>query len=143
MSTFFDISTTTIAYGGLQPGQNNNPAPPRIVSLIATGNTGLDLTASGSDMCPTYPSCSGNPTSTIYVFEQRYALASTTWTSGDALTSTSSPETELNVLKSTATSTQESAPTYWGINVPSVLTLSGDYIGENTFYGVNGEPGEW
>jgi hypothetical protein len=50
---------------------------------------------------------------------------------------------ELDVNKSTSTSTPNEGVTYWGIAVPISITLAGNYNGLNTFTAVTAEPGDW
>lgn len=138
-----DLRTPTIAYGSLAPGQNTEPLSVTTV-LAATGNVGLDQSASGSHMCVPYPNCSGSATDTIHVFNQHYtATAGTVFTNGIILTSTTSPELEVNGRKSTATSHQQTASSYWGILVPITITQAGDYTGQNTIYGIKSEGSQW
>jgi hypothetical protein len=69
-----------------------------------------------------------------------YASASTT---GKTVSSSTVKQLELNVLKPTSTSTQTTGVTYWGIEVPITITKAGNYTGENTIWGVTGEPSQW
>lgn len=137
----YDVATTSISYGGLQPGQSVDPVS-KITDLQATGNVGLDQTLYGSDMCPTYPTCSGNATSTIFVNNQKYATSSVAYASAVTLLANPGAESEINVPKST-TSVPAFRLTYWGILVPGAITLSGDYIGQNTLIGITGESSDW
>jgi hypothetical protein len=52
-------------------------------------------------------------------------------------------EVELDVLKTTSTSTPEQGTTYWGIAVPGSIELAGIYTGLNTFTARTAEPGDW
>lgn len=137
----FAVGTTSIAYGSYQPGFGN-ASTSRPTTLLATGNVGLDQWLAGDDMCPTYPVCSGNPTSTIPVDQQRYSLAIDAYGSGTQL-SGAFVELETNQSKTTSTSSPTISTTYWGIFVPVALTLSGDYIGVNTILGVTAETVDW
>jgi hypothetical protein len=140
----FRATGTPIAYGSLEPGQNN-PTHHATTTVYATGNTGLDEYLSGDAMCVSYPSCSGNATSTIYVPYQHYSLAnSTLYAAGTAL-STSTTPTRVNVVitKTTATSSPTNDDTYWSIAVPSTITFAGDYIGRNYIDAVVAPSGEW
>jgi hypothetical protein len=138
----YDVATTSISYGGLQPGQQVDPVS-KITDLQATGNVGLDQTLYGSDMCPSYPVCSGTNDSTIFVNNQRYATSSVDYdTEAISLLANPGAEVEINVRKST-TSVPEFKNTYWGILVPGTITLSGDYIGQNTLIGITGESAAW
>jgi hypothetical protein len=144
----YNISTTTIVYGGLQPGQTVDPIGPNSnmrVDLQSVGNVGLDQILYGTDMCPGYPACSGLPQSTIFPVSQKYATSSVGYTDPATFSLLVNPgiELELNVTKTKATGTISASTTYWGINVPLAITLSGDYIGENTLIGVVGESASW
>jgi hypothetical protein len=143
--SYLSINATgsPIAYGSLEPG-DNNPLLFATTTVRATGNVGVDTTVTGNDMCPSYPNCSGNATSTIFAVNQQYGTSTLTYnTSGYSLQSTSSPELEINVRKSTATTSPEGRNTFWGIGVPAAITLAGDYVGVNTIFGVTGESSAW
>lgn len=137
----FDVVQSSIPYGSLAPGSSTNPIV-ATTTMRATGNIGLDQSLLGVSMCTTYPSCPVSATSTIPVTEQVYATSSVSYTTGTPLTA-SSTELELNVLKSTATSTPASKNTFWGIRIPSSITLAGDYTGQDTIVAVRSEPAEW
>lgn len=141
------ILANEIAYGGIEPGNNTG-------TLIATstlqnvGNTGLDQEARGDSMCGTYTvstPCPESSTSTIPEFRQQFASTSLAYGSPFALSlsSTTNQEVELDVLKTTSTSTYQTGITYWGIAVPASITLAGNYQGLNTFTAVTAEPGDW
>jgi hypothetical protein len=143
----YDLSTTTIAYGGLQPGQDTVTVGPTAytrVGLQGVGNVGLDESLYGDDMCPGYPSpCSGNATSTIPVASQRYASSSVLYSFATSSLSAVSTDFLLHVNKTTATATPQSKETYWGIAVPAAITLSGDYLGRNTVIGITSPSSSW
>jgi hypothetical protein len=140
----YDISTTTIAYGGLQPGNSADLTSSTAVGLLAVGNVGLDETLYGTDMCPTYPTCTGNATSTIFVNNQKYASTTMAYS---AATSTLAYNPgalfALHVPKTIATSTPQTRNTYWGILVPASITLSGNYVGTNTIIGAASPSSSW
>jgi hypothetical protein len=138
----YTVSTTSISYGGLQPGQSVDPVS-KITDLQSVGNVGLDETLYGSDMCPTYPTCSGNATSTITVGNQKYASSSVSYASATALLSNPGANFLVHVNKSTATTTPATKNTYWGITVPGTITLSGDYFGVNTLIGITSPSASW
>ncbi len=145
----YSVSTTTIAYGGLQPGQNTGTVgntPLDRTDVYATGNVGLDETLYGVDMCPGYPAaCPGLPTNTIPVGEQRYATSSIAY--GSATTLLANPGAtflvHINKSTTTATSTHIVKTTHWGIAVPAAITLSGDYLGQNTILGITSDRSFW
>ena len=142
---YFNVATTSIAYGGLEPGQwNTTLSIPTDLSTI--GNTGLNERLYGDDMCVTYPSCTGYATSTIPVTEQKYTVtqdalyaAGTSLQLDDGLGALLA----LHIPKTTATSTPQARNTYWGINVPIAITFSGNYIGQNSLIGTVSDPADW
>lgn len=143
----FDISTTSIAYGGLQPGQDTGTVGPTAftrVGLLAQGNVGLDESLYGVDMCPGYPApCSGLATSTIPVASQRYASSSVLYAFATSSLSVAPTDFLLHVAKTTATATPNQLSTYWGIAIPGAITLSGDYLGQNTIIGKTSPSSSW
>lgn len=140
----YDTSTTTIAYGGLQPGNSADLTAGTAVGLRAVGNVGLDETLYGTDMCPTYPACSGLPTNTIFVNNQKYASSTMAYAAAP-LTLALNPGAlfALHVPKSISTSTPQSLDTYWGILVPASITFSGNYLGTNTIIGATSPSSAW
>lgn len=143
------LDTLSIPFGALEPGDLTDPLV-ATTTVRATGNVGMDELLSGEAMCGTYTSavtCPNSASSTISEYYQVFATSSVTYatasTSGFRLSSSTQNELEVNVLKSTATSSQETGVTFWGIEVPISITLAGAYTGENTFYGKVGEPSEW
>ncbi|MCA9360644.1 hypothetical protein KC730_01995 [Candidatus Kaiserbacteria bacterium] len=147
-ATFIEIAANEIVYGSIAPGDFT-------ANLTSTstafniGNTGLDQSVLGESMCGTFtPSteCAISSTSTINENEQRFsATSSLSFTSPFALVlSSSTPsEVELNVKKSTSTSVYQEGDTYWGINVPISISLSGSYSGLNSFMAVIAEAEDW
>ncbi|KKS30373.1 MAG: hypothetical protein UV60_C0009G0013 [Parcubacteria group bacterium GW2011_GWA2_43_11] len=140
----FRATGTPIAYGSLEPGQNN-PTHIGSTTVYATGNTGLDEYLSGDAMCVTFPTCSGNATSTIYVPYQHYSLASATAYAAGTVLSTSTAPTLVDVIipKTTATSSPAEDATYWAIAVPASITYAGDYIGRNYIDAVVSPSAAW
>jgi hypothetical protein len=141
----FALNTLSIPYGQLEPGQQTDPIV-ATTTISATGNVGLDKTVTGESMCTTYSTsqhCLSSATSTIAESNQVFATSTVTYAQGTTLSSTTPKEIEINVHKSTATSTQAQANAYWGIKVPATITFSGSYTGENTFYAVVGESIDW
>lgn len=143
----YSVSTTTISYGGLQPGQNTGTVGDTALDrtdVRAAGNVGLDEILYGTDMCPGFPApCSGLATSTIFVVNQRYATSSISFASAVATLVNPGATLLSHVLKSTSTSTQAFVTTHWGIEIPAAITLSGDYLGQNTIIGVTSERAYW
>lgn len=140
----FRATGSPIAYGSHEPG-NNTGNHPATTTVYATGNTGLDQYLSGDAMCVNYPTCSGDSDSTIYVPYQHYSLASATaYGSGNELSTSTSPVlVDVDILKTTATSSPSEDDTYWGIEVPSSITFAGDYIGKNYIDAAVAPSGEW
>lgn len=147
----FALNTLSIPYGQLEPGGRTNQLV-ATTTISATGNIGLDKKVEGTSMCSTYTIGGGNPcpnsaSSTIEDFRQAFGTTTTSYgyatSSGFTLSSTTQQEIEVNVPKSTATTSQASSDAYWGIEVPSSITFSGDYFGENTIYAIVGESPDW
>jgi hypothetical protein len=143
------LDTLAIPFGSLEPGALTDPLVAS-TTIRAMGNVGMDELLSGEAMCGTYSgaaTCANSATSTIPENNQVYATSSVTYgsatSSGYILSSSTPGELEINVEKSTSTATQAFGVTYWGIFVPSSITLAGAYTGENTFIGKTSEPGEW
>ena len=143
------LDTFAIPYGQLEPGQQTDPLS-ATTTILATGNVGIDELLSGESMCTTYTSsvtCPTSATSTIAESYQVFATSSVTYSaassSGNKLSSTTPSALDINVLKSTSTSTPEQGVTYWGIHIPISLTLAGAYTGENTFVVTLSDPSEW
>jgi hypothetical protein len=141
----FALNTLSIPYGALEPGQQTDPLN-ATTTIAATGNVGLDKDVTGSSMCTTYTGatpCAPSATSTIPESEQVFATSTTSYAQATPLSSTTPQEVEINVKKSVATSSQQTASAYWGIRVPGTITYAGSYTGENTFTAILGEPSEW
>jgi hypothetical protein len=99
-------------------------------------------------MCGTFSvgtPCAVSATSTIPADQQQFASSSLTYGSASAIImdDTSDQEVELDVLKSTATSSPEQGTTYWGIAVPGTIELAGSYTGLNTFTARTAEAIDW
>ena len=141
----FALNTLTIPYGSLEPGQQTDPLV-ATTTVAATGNVGLDKQVTGESMCPGYTTgnpCVNSSTSTIPEYEQVFATSTVTYAAGTSLSSTTPQEIEINVPKSIATTTPTTSNAYWGIHVPSSISVAGAYTGENTFYAIIGETNEW
>ncbi len=140
----FRATGSPIAYGSWEPGQDTGTHI-ATTTLFATGNTGLDEYLSGDAMCVTYPACSNNATSTIYVPYQHYSLTNSTAYAAGTLLSTSTLAVYVNtvITKPTATSSPTNDDTYWGIAVPSTITFAGDYVGRNYIDAAVAPSGEW
>ena len=142
-----DILATEIAYGGIEPGSDSGTLSATSTALNV-GNTGLDQEVRGDSMCGTYSvgtPCPVSSTSTIPENQQRFASTTLVYSSPLAITlsSTTDNEVELDVAKTTSTSTPQEGITYWGIAVPVSITLAGNYQGLNTFTAVTAEATDW
>lgn len=137
--TALDLITAQIPYGSLEPGQTSGSGILRATTTVySVGNTGLDQMVSGESMCGTFAignKCRVSATSTVPAFAQKFSSSTLSYASGAALTlsSTTMREVELNVNKTTSTSTYNSGNTYFGIAVPAAITLAGVYRGLNYF----------
>ncbi len=145
----FSLDTLAIPYGPLEPGQRTDPLVAS-TTLRATGNIGLDQSLSGEHMCDYYTTavtCLSSATSTIASDYQVFATSTVTYATatgtGNTVSSTTVKQLELNILKATSTATGTTGTTYWGIEVPGSITRAGIYTGENTIWGVSGEPERW
>lgn len=140
-----DLITATIPYGGLEPGQDTGTLS-ATTTILAVGNTALDQENTGESMCGTYTvatECPVSLTSTVPENRQKFASSSLSYASGFAtsLSSSTYQEIELNVTKTTSTSTPNQGISYWGIAVPASITLAGSYTGLNTFSAARSEVG--
>ena len=145
--TALDLLTAEIPYGSLEPGFDTGTLNAS-TSVLSIGNTGLDQEVTGESMCGTYTvstECPVSASSTIPEFEQKFSSSSLAYTSPGALplASSTDQEVELDVNKSTSTTTPNEGITYWGIAVPISITLAGSYQGLNTFIAVTAEPADW
>ena len=143
--TALDLITAEIPYGSLEAGDNSG-ATNATTGVLSVGNTGLDQEVLGESMCGTFTAtttCPESASSTIPEDRQEFSDSAFSYGAGTDLSSTTNQEVELNVNKTTATSSPTLGITYWGIAVPASITLSGSYQGMNTFIGINAEPADW
>jgi hypothetical protein len=145
--TALDLITAQIPYGALEPG-NNSGTLNATTTIESVGNTGLDQEVSGESMCGTFSvsnECDVSATSTVPENQQKFASTSRSYGSplAQTLSSTTIKEVELDVNKTTSTSTPNTGITYWGIAVPSSITLAGAYTGLNTFIAKTAEAINW
>lgn len=142
---FFSLLQQEIPYGSLEPGQPAGPLS-ATTTIESRGNTGLDQDLSGASMCTTYTPntpCPNNITSTIAAGQQRYATNTVAYGTGTPMSSTTPALLALNVPKSTSTTTPAARPIYWGVEVPVVITVAGNYRGMNTFVLVVSSSTNW
>lgn len=141
----FALNTLTIPYGSFEPGQQTDPLN-ATTTVSATGNVGVDKNVTGTSMCTTYTGstpCPNSSTSTIPESEQVFATTTTSYAAATPISSTTPAFVDMNVPKSTSTSTPSNANAYWGIRVPGTVTYAGLYSGENTFTAVLSDPSQW
>ncbi len=141
----FALNTLSIPYGALEPGQQTDPLN-ATTTVSATGNVGVDKDVTGESMCTSYTGatpCAPSATSTIPESEQVFGTSTVTYAQGTPISSTTPTFVDINVPKSTATSTQADADAYWGIRVPSSITFAGLYTGENTFTARVSSSSQW
>ncbi len=141
----FALNTLSIPYGALEPGQQTDPLN-ATTTISATGNVGVDKDVLGESMCTTYTGatpCAPSATSTIPESEQVFGTSTVTYAQGTSISSTTPTFVDINVPKSTATSTQADADAYWGIRVPASITFAGLYTGENTFTARVSDQSQW
>lgn len=136
----FDVPSTSVYFGALQPGDQNDPLS-TTTNMLAIGNIGLDQDIYGDTMCTTWSapdSCDTNgisATNDITIGNQKVATSSVAYTASlaYALTGSTSPTSlSINIPKTTATATPQQKDTYWGIKIPNTLTVAGDYRGQDT-----------
>lgn len=126
-----DLDTGDIGYGSLGPGQDTGVI--NVTSTVAaTDNCALDTNLSGTAMTD-----DGNVIDVPY---QEYSTTSAPYDNyGDGTDlATSTVEFELELAKSTATTTQSTSNIYWGLAVPGGQA-TGVYSGQNTFGAVRDE----
>jgi len=141
-TTAFTVTTALagpkISYGtmaaGADSGTVDNSDTNMITTMAATGNVGLDAQLSGTTM--TYSIY------TIPIANQKHSFTTFTYSSGGTALSGSATEYEHNIDKTTITATHVTAPTYWGILVPSIVG-AGTYSGTNYINGLKGEAQDW
>jgi hypothetical protein len=141
-----DLITASIPYGGLEPGDDTGTLS-ATTTILAVGNTALDQENIGESMCTTFAvgnECAVSATSTVPESQQKFATTSLAYGSllATTLSSTTYQQIELDVAKTTSTSTPSQGVTYWGIAVPISITLAGSYEGLNTFTAVRSEVGQ-
>lgn len=141
-----DLITAAIPYGGLEPGDDTGTLS-ATTTILAVGNTALDQENIGESMCTTFAvgnECAVSATSTVPENQQKFGTSSLAYGSPFAatLSSTTYQQIELNVNKTTSTTTPSQGISYWGIAVPVSITLAGSYEGLNTFTAVRSEVGQ-
>ena len=158
--TAFRLEQNSIVFGQLEAGQRNALLD-RATPIVATGNTGVDQDLRGTPMCPEFDvgapdyGCSSYvhtnpgdvPPDTIPARFQRFAEGLTTsYGEGLELMDIKYDDyinLELNVSKATVVPTPPSKSIGWGIEIPSQITIAGEYRGENTFMAVISDATAW
>ncbi|MEN9920303.1 MAG: hypothetical protein RL538_196 [Candidatus Parcubacteria bacterium] len=148
--TALDLLTASIPYNdgagnGLEPGDDTG-AFNATTTVNSVGNTGLDQRVEGESMCGTFAignECNPSSTSTIPESQQQFSSSTFSYGAGVTLSSSTVKEVELDVPKTTSTTTLQSGVTYWGIGVPLSISLAGAYTGQNTFYAKTAEEADW
>jgi hypothetical protein len=155
----FDVSQTSIAYGGLQPGDQIDPlSVATSTDLRAQGNVGLDEYLYGDTMCPNWLNqpdycdhvwgdlgiATSTATSTITQWNQKFATSAVSYAQATMLGASSSPIFfPLHVPKTIATTSIQSLDTLWAIRVPATITRAGNYSGVNTIYAATSPFANW
>lgn len=141
--SYFDTSSSTIAFGDFQPGDKTTTLGDNgaVLGVISKGNTSINVTMYGDDMCPDARRsggfCSGNEAlDTILAGQQRFATSTVLYAAAgsNALSSSSITQSDLKleVPQNTTIGNFMQRVIYWGINVPGTLSISGDYKGVDT-----------
>lgn len=130
---------TQIDYGSPTLGTPLDPAIETAVT--STGNVGLDVEISGTNMCTDYSTCSTVGLTPVTVDKQKYTLTSGTLYNAATTLTTSPVQEEINITK-VISDAGSSKSIWWGILVPTG-TQAGSYTGKNTITGVASETAEW
>lgn len=147
----FTVPETSIGFGGLQPGQQNDPLS-TTTTLRAIGNVGLDQDLYGDTMCTTWSapdSCDTNgidPSNDIPIVNQKTATSSVAYASAFAyaLTGSTTPTyVGIHVPKTTATSSPQSKNNFWAIKIPATITVAGAYTGQDTITAITASSTNW
>ncbi len=147
----FDVTQSSIGYGDLQPGDTIDPlSVSTTTNLLAQGNLGLDETLYGDTMCTTWTGADTcdvggvNAGTKIPVLNQKFATSTVAYSAATALAASTTPVSfAIHVLKTIATSTIQTKNTLWAISIPSAITQSGNYTGQNTITAVKSAFAFW
>ncbi len=128
------LVTPNISYGNLAIGEIANTTPlPQTATVSATGNVGLDVNLSGTNM-----TSGGN---SILASQQKYATSAVQYQNAISLSGTPT-FFNLRLPKTTTTATLSATTTFWGLQVPSG-SAAGEYSGTNTFTAVKSNLAQW
>ncbi len=126
--------TSAIDYGSLAIGEiADGTSLPQNVDIESTGNCGLDVEVSGTQLT--------SGANSITTSSQHYATTTAVYSAALVLQD-SATEFELDLKKTTTTATLSNDLMYWGLQIPDG-TLSGSYSGTNTFTAKKAETGDW
>ncbi len=140
-----ELLTAAIPYGQLEPGQDSGFLNASTTAR-PTGNTGIDHLIEGESMCRTFSignDCPVSASSTIPDDQQQFSTSSVSYGDGLILSSSTAQRLEIGIKKSTSTIEASQGRTYWGIAVPSDITLAGAYTGLNTISVVVSATSTW
>lgn len=145
--TALNLLDGEIPYGSLTPGENTGSLGTS-TTVENVGNTGLDQEVDGESMCGTFTAtntCAVNASSTIPAYEQQFASTSILYDDPivKVLSSSTPTEADIDVNKTTSTSSPTTGDTFWGIEVPLSITVAGSYQGLNTFYALTASSTAW
>ncbi|MEK7608595.1 MAG: hypothetical protein AAB495_03370 [Patescibacteria group bacterium] len=115
--------TPQINYGSLSPGAIIDPLS-ATSSVSASGNVSIDTTLYGANMT--------SGAESISVSNERYATTSIPFSSGTVLLASPGAALDLNIPKTSTSTSQASSTVFWGIQVP-LPQPTGNYTGINTF----------
>lgn len=118
--------TPTIPYGDLNPGSTTNPLAPT-TTIQNTGNGSADVNLYGTNM-------TAGPNN-IPVGQQKYATSSAGYATSTSLLVNPGVNIDLNIRKTTATSSRATSTLFWGISVPDPQP-TGNYTGTNAFIAI-------
>lgn len=146
----FDVQQSSVAFGSLQPGDQNDPAA-ATTTMRALGNVGIDQDIYGDTMCigwTAFDSCDSggiNPASEIAIANQKVAIAtSTSYAASTALGASTTPTTvAVHVPKTLATSSPASRNTYFAIAIPIAITQAGNYSGRDVITAIQSNSAFW
>ncbi|MDX1608072.1 MAG: hypothetical protein R3251_02590 [Candidatus Spechtbacterales bacterium] len=149
------LDATTINYGSLEAGQDTGTTN-AATNMNAEGNVGMNQDLEGTHMCttfnfsnpPDYGCTRGSTTETIPSAEQRYSLSNTTAYSSavtlpDDQTGGGAQTLHIAIPKTRDHLNLSDDDTWWGIAIPSTITLAGDYQGLDFISAVASPSNSW
>ncbi len=121
--------TASINYGAV-PANTDTGSTNQVATTTNTGNYNIDIEFSGTNMA------SGGDT--LLASQQKYGTSSAAYASLTHTLSTSPTARNINVGRTTTSTSQTASTTYWGIAVPGGQP-TGSYTGSNTFTAIFGD----